>query len=89
MHRILKEANPTSSVDLLITDLQMPQMNGMELIQAAKDMRPGLVAVQITAHGDDHVRKVTKSLGFCEYLDKPFGPERFLNLIRGLERTTL
>ncbi|TAL11264.1 MAG: hybrid sensor histidine kinase/response regulator, partial [Nitrospirae bacterium] len=63
----------TSSFRLIITDLEMPKMNGYELIQALRD-RPETKATPIivmtTRAGDKH-RQMAQSLGVSSYITKP------------------
>ena len=75
---LLDSAGP---VELVVTDLKMPCMNGLELIRSAKELSPELPAVLITAYGDDSVRSEIEILRDCAYLDKPFCPERLLKMI--------
>jgi DNA-binding response OmpR family regulator len=64
------------SVDLLVTDLRMPEMNGLELIREARKQRPRLPAILMTGYGDDSIRWQSIELSSCSYLEKPFKPER-------------
>lgn len=73
------------SVDLMITDLKMPGMNGLELIRLAKESKPGFMVILITAYGDDSVREEVRNLGSCGYIDKPFRPEDIFKAIRKLD----
>ncbi len=68
-------------VEIMVTDLRMPGMNGLELIRSAKQMSPGLAAILMTAYGDDHIREEVQNLGRCRYIDKPFVPGTLLNII--------
>lgn len=74
-------------VDLLITDLRMPGMDGLELIRSARRNNPTLQALLMTAYGNDEIRETVKALGSCGYLEKPFSPEivkqHINNLLRG------
>jgi len=72
------------SIDLLVTDLKMPGIDGLELIRAAKNERPGLPIILMTAYGDESVRREVDGLGSCGYLDKPFSPEKLLKEIEAL-----
>jgi len=68
----------TEPIDLMITDLKMPRMNGLELIQKARTERLWLPALLMTAYGDASVRRKVKQLRSCGYLEKPFDPEELL-----------
>lgn len=84
-HQALKIINGSTTntdiVDLLVTDLRMPGMNGLELIRSARRTSPELKALLITAYGNDEVHEFVKNLGSCEYLEKPFSPENVRRLI--------
>lgn len=73
--------NSVEPVEIMVTDLKMPGMNGLELIRSAKKMRSGLAAILMTAYGDNHIREEVTNLGRCKYIDKPFGPVTLLNMI--------
>ena len=68
-------------LDLLLTDLRMPKMDGLRLIRAARKIMPDIKAILMTAYGDDNVKKKTRALGQCGYLDKPFRPETLIKMI--------
>jgi len=73
-----KKRNP---VDLLVTDLIMPGVNGLDLIRSARQLLPGLAAILITAYSVNNVRKEVMSLGHCQYLEKPFNITELTNVI--------
>jgi len=77
--------NSVEPVEIMVTDLKMPGMNGLELIRSAKKMRSGLAAILMTAYGDDHIREKVTNLGRCKYIDKPFGPERLQKMIKKVQ----
>jgi two-component system, cell cycle sensor histidine kinase and response regulator CckA len=60
--------------DLLLTDLWMPGISGLELIHSAREIMPGIRAIIMTAYGDDHVQTKIRELGNCGYVEKPFQP---------------
>ena len=59
-------------VDVLLTDLRMPQVDGMELLHSALEARPGLPVVILTAHGTVETAKTALKRGAFDYLEKPF-----------------
>jgi CheY-like chemotaxis protein len=85
--KIIK-ARKTSAdpLDLLLTDLRMPKMDGLRLIRAARKIMPDIKAILMTAYGDDNVKKKTRALGQCGYLDKPFRPETLIKMIMTMEK---
>ncbi|MEF2143890.1 MAG: SpoIIE family protein phosphatase [Desulfovibrionaceae bacterium] len=62
-------------VDLLITDIQMPVMNGMDLIRRLDEAGSELPVVVITGHGDKEMLIELLRLGCDDFLSKPFEPD--------------
>lgn len=70
--------------DLLICDLRMPGMDGMEFCRAARRLRAQLPIVILTAYARSEVREEAGLLGIRHVVDKPFLPQPFLALVRSL-----
>lgn len=68
--------------DLVITDIDMPEMNGVELIQRINRELPSLPVVVMTGVGDKALVIDLLRLGVGEYLDKPFEKEDLLAVAR-------
>jgi putative two-component system response regulator len=62
----------THPVSLLLTDLRMPKMDGMQLLQRVRAEYPDVAVILITAVADVEVALNTLSLGAMDYLTKPF-----------------
>src|SRR5687767_14353440 len=76
--------------DLLITDLKMPKMTGIELLQEAKKLRPEMPVVLMTAFATVSTAVEAMKLGAYDYIQKPFdGDEIKLLVDRTLEHTRL
>ncbi|TCZ76527.1 response regulator [Paenibacillus albiflavus] len=71
-------------IDLLITDIQMGDMNGIELIQQAKIIKPWVQAIIISAHETFQYAQMALQLGAKDYLIKPFKNEQFLDSVRNV-----
>jgi len=67
----LDEMNRTP-FDVVITDLRMPGMNGLELMQRVRESYPQTRTILITAYGSDEVEAETRRLSAYRYLTKPF-----------------
>jgi two-component system response regulator AtoC len=61
---------------ILITDLVMPGMDGIELLRRAKEMSPGIEVIIITAYGSIPTAINAIREGAYDYIEKPFCPER-------------
>ncbi len=61
-----------NSIDVVITDLIMPDINGVELLAAAKEINPDMSVLMITAHGTIKSAVDAMKLGAFDYITKPF-----------------
>ena len=74
--RLLRE--PEAHYDLLISDLNMPGMDGLTLIREAQRIDPALPAVVITGYSTESSAIEALNLGVAGYLTKPFGTTQVL-----------
>src|SRR6476646_1700991 len=76
--------------DLLITDLKMPRMTGIELLTEARRLRPDMPVVLMTAFATVNTAVEAMKLGAYDYIQKPFDGEEIKILIdRTLEHNRL
>ena len=68
-------------VDLLLTDYRMPGPNGVELIESARRMKPGLRAILMTAFGDSFTEIESVRRGAIGYVNKPFEADEITALV--------
>ena len=70
-------------IDLILTDLNMPVMNGLELIQKIKENSAyhGIPVVLITTEGSEKRLQELFDLGVKEYIQKPFHPETLRDVL--------
>ena len=64
-------SNPSCRLDLLITDLTMPGMTGIDLAEEARLLRPGLPVVLMTGYSEEWTQERLKEKGICWLLRKP------------------
>ena len=67
-----KEMIQKKSYDMVISDLQMPNMNGIELLKFVKDSAPDTVFMMITAFGTTETAVEAMKMGAYDYITKPF-----------------
>ena len=72
----------TTRVDLVITDLWMPGMNGVEVLQELEKRRLGVEVVVLSGHVTEATRQKMDSLGAFAVLTKPFGFSELLSTVR-------
>jgi DNA-binding NtrC family response regulator len=77
-------------VDLVITDLVMPKMDGIELLEAVKGLKPETEVIVISAQGTIEKAVQAMKLGAFDFIEKPLNP-RVISLVvdRALEKQTL
>jgi DNA-binding NtrC family response regulator len=66
--------------DLIITDLRMPGMGGLDLLRHVRQLSPQARMILITAYGSHEIQNIARSLG-AEYLAKPFDLQDFINTV--------
>lgn len=77
-------------VDLVITDLMMPRVNGLEFVKKLKAMRPGTVIIAYSAFGNFEMASNLLKAGVFFYLEKPFNLDELeTHVKRGLEHQSL
>ncbi|WGK63769.1 sigma-54-dependent transcriptional regulator [Croceiramulus getboli] len=76
--------------DLVLCDIKMPKMDGVEVLEAVKKIKPEIPMVMISGHGDLDTAVNTMRLGAFDYISKPPDLNRLLNTVRNaLDRKTL
>ena len=80
-YQYLKEAD--SNIDLVITDLKMPEMDGLEFLSKVKQLNPEICVLLMTAHASIQTAVEAMKLGAYDYISKPFNiDELLLNIER-------
>jgi two-component system nitrogen regulation response regulator NtrX len=76
--------------DLVLCDIKMPKMDGVEVLEAMKKIKPEIPIVMISGHGDLDTAVNTMRLGAFDYISKPPDLNRLLNTVRNaLDRKSL
>lgn len=80
-HSALEVLN-SEPVDLLLTDIMMPGMTGIELLERARKIHPELRAIVMTGHKTSEAVIGALRNRACEFLEKPFHTEELLEAVR-------
>jgi DNA-binding response OmpR family regulator len=74
--------------DLLVADLRLPDIDGMEVIRRVKDKKPGTEVIVITGYSSVSSAVEAMKLGACDYLPKPFTDEEFKEVVEDALKQT-
>ena len=76
-----------NQVDVLIADVKMPGMSGLEMLERCRQINADFVTIIITGHGDHDVAAESLHLGVYDYLKKPISLEELVASVKkGIER---
>lgn len=77
-------------INLILTDLKMPKMDGVELLRVAKTLHPEVEVILITGFGTVDTAVTAMKDGAFDYIQKPFKPRDIIKLVRkALEKQSL
>lgn len=75
---LVKEEKP----DLILLDIKMPRMNGLEVLKKTKKMKKEIVVIMLTAYGTLETARKAMQLGAYDYLTKPFDLFNLKSLVK-------
>lgn len=67
--------------DIVITDINMPKMNGLELSKKIKESNPNQMIIVLSAHNDEKIDQTIKEIGIDYQLIKPISLDKLLEII--------
>lgn len=71
----------SEKIDLVLLDIEMPKMNGIETFERMKDIPVDIPVIFLTASGDEEDVKNAIKLGAVNYLKKPFLPQELMRRV--------
>jgi len=74
-------------IDVVISDLRMPKLNGMDLLKHVSQQHPDVPVIMITAHGTLDTAVEAMKLGAYDFVTKPFDKTEFRNVVAKASRT--
>lgn len=72
----------TNDYDLVITDLKMPDVSGMDVIKTVKERRPETPVIMITGYPSRPTAVEAMKLGAADYIPKPFKPDEIIKAVK-------
>jgi len=82
LDRLAEEIRP--ALVAVLSDINMPGMDGLELLGEIKQRRPDLPVMMVTAYGDDERKRRARKLGAIEFITKPVDFDRLKEQLRQL-----
>ena len=82
------ESGCLTTIDCLVSDIDMPAIDGIDLLRAVHDNRPALAVVLITGHPEMPDRLRAVGVGYHALFRKPFDGPALLTAVRDAVRTT-
>jgi CheY-like chemotaxis protein len=73
---------------VILSDINMPGMDGLQLLDEIKQRRPNLPVMMVTAYGDDERRRRARELGASEFITKPVDFDQLKEQLRQLSAAT-
>jgi len=67
---------------MIITDINMPGMDGVELLKKSKELFPKLPVIFVTGFGKDKIILQAMKLGLSNYIEKPFKMDDVLKIVK-------
>jgi CheY-like chemotaxis protein len=86
LDRLAREIQP--ALVAVLSDINMPGMDGRELLDQIKQRRPDLPVMMVTAYGDDERRRRARELGAFEFITKPVDFDQLKEQLRHLPAAT-
>jgi CheY-like chemotaxis protein len=68
-------------IDLLVTDLKLPGLSGLELVEKSRELNPNARSIVITGHPTDEAREKAEELGVVAFMPKPIRTSYFLEAV--------
>jgi YesN/AraC family two-component response regulator len=74
-----------TSFEVMITDFDMPHMNGLELTKRVKELKPDMKVIVIIGYSEKFSHDEAIALGVSDLLEKPFGFRELINKIKDIK----
>ncbi len=68
--------------DVVVTDLAMPDVDGMKVLEQMRALDPGVPVLMLTAHGSERVAVAAMKAGAWDYIPKPFDPDELVLAVK-------
>jgi DNA-binding NtrC family response regulator len=83
----LRQLRQREDIEVILSDVRMPGVDGIRLLDAVAVRRPGLPLVLMTGHGDETTAAIALRQGAFDYLKKPVKVRQLLKLLDEIEKS--
>jgi DNA-binding NtrC family response regulator len=73
-----------NSYDLVILDYKLFGISGLVVLEKARQVKPSIKVIMISAFGDDSTKAKARELGAFDFIDKPFDIKRFIQAVQDI-----
>lgn len=73
-----------NSYDLVILDYKLFGISGLVVLKKARQVKPSIKVIMISAFGDDSTKAMARELGAFDFIDKPFDIKRFIQAVQDI-----
>lgn len=80
--KVALELLQNNTIDIIITDLNMPIMNGVEFLRRKSQLGNKAPTIVITSHGDRTIEHIIKGLGVTYLIEKPFNEQEIISAVK-------
>ncbi len=81
-HALDRVEQEQGSLDLMVLDLRMPDMDGMTVLREARKRHPGLRVLLVTGYASDNVLQTLQEVGAVGVLEKPYDVDTFAEAVQ-------
>ncbi len=90
IEKIISETSKFGFPGIIVTDIRMPRMDGIELMKRTIDIDPDLPVILISAYGDISMAVQAMHDGAYDFIEKPIDPDKIIDVVkRGTEKRSL
>jgi CheY-like chemotaxis protein/cytidylate kinase len=77
------------SPDVMVLDLKMPDIDGIEVLRKIKTDHPEIEVIMLTGHGSEKTRQEAEALGVYAYMSKPVDVETLVNVMKNAHKKSI
>ncbi len=81
-NKALEILDSDEKLDCMISDVRMDPVNGIELLQHAKKVRPSMPVIMVTAFYSNDASETARGMGAFGYISKPFKADELISLVK-------